>query len=189
MDIQSELELVEKAKEDIHAFTEIYDYYVAKLLGYCLNRMNDREVAEDIVSEVFLQAVKKIKHYDTSKGIRFGSWLYTVTHNKLVDYFRKNKKTTRLEYHSGELTEESNVTKPLEQELRKQQIASVLQTLKPRYQKIISLRFFSELSNQEIAQTMGTNSNNVAVLLHRALQSFKKKFKKMYPKSEIYNDF
>lgn len=187
MDVQTELDLVEKAKTDIQAFNELYDYYLPKIFGYCLNRITDRNKAEDITADVFLQAVKSIKKFDTSKGIRFGSWLYRVAHNKIVDAYRSGSKETRLEFHEDKMIDDSDVNKDITQIEMQEKISITLLAIKPRYQELITLRFYSELSNSEIAKTLNVNPNNIAVLMHRALKSFKKKFQETYPESETFD--
>ncbi|MCA9387108.1 sigma-70 family RNA polymerase sigma factor, partial [Candidatus Dojkabacteria bacterium] len=59
-------------------------------------------------------------------------------------------------------------------------IAYTLTKIKPRYQYVISLSFFLELEDHEIAEIMNIKKQNVHVLLHRALKSFEKKFDKKY---------
>ena len=66
------------------------------------------------------------------------------------------------------------------------QITYTLQRIKPRYQKVLTLRFFSELELDEISSIMKLNKKNTSVLIFRAAKSFKKKFKKLFPESEIF---
>lgn len=186
MNIQTELKLVEEAQSDVQAFDKLYECYFGKILAYTLNRVGKRETAEDIVSDVFLAAVETIFEFDTSRGVRFGSWLYQVAHNKIVDHHKRNKKQVRVALRLETLKSEDLADEYVLLSEKQRQIAFVLTKLKPRYQQMISLRFFSELSNAEIAEIMDMKSTQVAVLLHRSLNSFKKKFKKNFKKSEIF---
>ncbi|GAB4286629.1 MAG: RNA polymerase sigma factor [Candidatus Dojkabacteria bacterium] len=186
MDYESEAKLVEKAKEDLRSFSELYRAYVEKIYRYCYYRVGSNEVAEDITSQVFLSAVKNIKKFDTSKG-KFSSWLYTNAHNKIIDYFRK-KSTKELSFDS--VTEpsvgDSNLAN-YSTDVIKMQVGTVLKKLKKDYQLVISLKYFGDLDIPEIADVMKKKTNNTSVLLHRALKAFRREFKKTFPKSEIFD--
>jgi RNA polymerase sigma-70 factor, ECF subfamily len=190
MDLKEELQLVEEAKTNIQSFNRLYKHYLPQIFSFCMNRVISREVAEDITSDVFISAVEGIRKFNTSKGIRFGSWLYRVAHNKIVDHIRKNKKSfISLEDFGGEISEHTDLDKVIVVTEIQTKIALVLSQLNPRYQEIISLRFYSELSNDEIAGELGANTKQIALVMHRALESFKDKFEKLYPGTEIYDLF
>lgn len=187
MELDKELELIEKAKTDIAAFDKLYDIYFPKIYGFCLNRLSNKELAEDITSQVFLAAVENIQKIDTSKRLRFGAWLFTVANNRIIDYFRKNKlPNNAFDDYQGE--DNDDVLEDMLYSEKAKQVTIVLKELKPKYQKIITLRFYTELSNPEIAEILGVKASNVAVILHRALKKFKKIFEKKYPSSEIFED-
>jgi RNA polymerase sigma-70 factor, ECF subfamily len=183
MESEKEYQLVEKSKNDIRAFDELYRHYLPQIFGYCYNRIPNRTIVEDIVSDVFVSVVERIGKFEFKKGATFGSWIYRIAHNKIVDYFRKYK-TLPLD-ESNEISEIQDNDKELQNNQNKIRIAKVLAEIKPRYQEIISLKYYSELSNSEIAEIVG--SDNVSVILHRALKSFKDKYHKLYPKSEIFD--
>lgn len=195
MTIQEELNIVEKAKKDIKAFQTIYDYYFSKIFAYCMNRVASPVIAEDIVSEVFLAAVTGVKKFDTSKGFRFGSWLYRVSHNKVVDYYKSSKANNMVElreFDSDPSTgsgRDEDLDRGVQVSEMQEKVVIILRDLKPRYAQIITLRFYSEFDNPEIADVMNLKTTQVAVILHRALKAFRKKFEESYPESEIYSLF
>jgi RNA polymerase sigma-70 factor (ECF subfamily) len=189
MDVDIELKLVEKAKKNLHEFEKLYEHYFDKITAYIYNRVFSREITEDITSQVFLAAVDQLQKFDTSKNIRFGSWLYKVAHNKIIDYFRKNNVTKENLYEAFNSNSTSEEHTKVEEEVFNEQlqvqIADVLRQIKPRYQSAITYRYYAELTNSEIAEIMGEEQKNINLVLHRALKSFKKKFKKIYPDTEI----
>ncbi len=189
MDLDRELELVEEAKTDLEAFQEIYDHYFSQIYAFCLNRVLNEEVAKDITSQVFYEAVKGVKFFNTIKRVRFASWLYKVTNNKIVDHYRRNKKEIIVEIQELEIEEERSPDQEIKEEYLQRQIAFVLDSINPRYQKILSLKFYSDLSNPEISEILNVKISQVAVLLHRSLKAFRKNFKRQYPDSEIFNLF
>lgn len=192
MTTQEELKIVECAKSDVHSFNQIYEYYFNRIYCFCINRLGSKESSEDITSHVFLEAVEQIHKFDTTKGIRFGSWLYKVAHNKIIDFYRKNRKSVIFDSDQFDnITSEdgNNLDGLINKGQIKKQVIIIVRELNPRYQEVISLRFFSELEIPEISSILNLNPARVSVLLHRALQTFKKKYLKKYPKSEIFELF
>jgi RNA polymerase sigma-70 factor (ECF subfamily) len=189
MTLFEELNLVEQAKSDLQAFNQIYEYYFGRIYAYCINRLNDQNTAQDITSQVFLSAVENIYKFNTKKNVRFGSWLYKVANSKIIDHYRKNKKAAHIDLNEVEIEDKDSINP--HQELVKiynqKKISSVLSNLKPRYQEVIALRFYSELEIEEIAGVLDMKPRQVSVLIHRALDSFRKKFLKKFPKSEIFD--
>ena len=186
MTLSEELELVKKAQKDLASFDRLYAYYFPKIYSYCLSRLANKEVAEDVAGQVFVSSLEGLKNFDLKKGNKFGTWLYRVAHNKIVDHFRK-KKNILFSFLGDEPALANDFDEELGLSKRQKETADVLKTLKPRYQQIVTLKFYSEFDNQEIADTVGIPKSNVALILHRALKSFKKNFEKLYPESEIFD--
>lgn len=186
MDLQQELQLIEESKSDFKKFDVLYRAYVHQIFNYILNRSANKELAEDITSQTFLKAIDKLHKFDVSRGIGIRPWLYRISHNLLIDYYRKNKFLNVDEKIFVNVVGEA---KDLDHEVTKEEIGirvvEILSQLKPKYQWILSLRFYSEMTNSEIADEMDKKISYVNVQIHRALKSFKKKYLQKYPKSEI----
>ncbi|MDQ6985578.1 MAG: sigma-70 family RNA polymerase sigma factor [Candidatus Dojkabacteria bacterium] len=145
MNREEEMVIVLNAQTNIHAFDKLYQYYVTRIYSYIFYRTSNKEVAEDITSAVFLQACQKIQMFDISKGFRFSAWLYQVAHNKMIDYFRRNKKfkVNVTNFDEEKLGSEKNTgEQEVELSYKQKQIADVLLGINERYQHIISLKFF-----------------------------------------------
>ena len=186
MDPAKELKLVNQAKEDLHAFKEIYDYYFPKIFAYLMNRLPDQATCEDLSSEIFIDAIYAIRKFKPQKGARFGSLIYKIAHNKTVDYYKKYKPSNILDELQNSMHSDEDLEGLAKQAEHKRNIAFTMSKLKPRYQLIISLKYFSELDNSEIAETLNIKPSQAAVLLHRASKAFKKQFTTFFPESEIF---
>jgi len=180
MSVEEELDLVEQAKTDIHAFEKIYEYYFKKIYAYCLNRLANKELAEDITCEVFMRAVNGVKNFDTTKGIRFSAWLYRVAHNQIYDYYKKHKKEVLMDLDTHDVIDinetQEQYDNTIMSEHYQKKVAFIISKLKPKYQQVLSLKYYSELSNPEIAEVLDMKTTQIAVILHRALKSFEKKW-------------
>ncbi len=170
MDRELERQLIKKAQENAKAFEELYNHYLPKIYGYLLNRTGQKELAEDLTSEVFAKALANITNYD-DRGIGFSAWLFRIARNTLIDYKRKKKEilvdpTEMRETRSPDHPDINN----LEQEEKWSYIRKTVNTLPEKYQTILSLKFFEEMSNDEIAEILGCKKGAVAVRIHRALR-------------------
>lgn len=177
--LENEAVLVRQAVTEEAAFEALYNHYFPQIYGYVLKRIGRVEAAEDIVSEVFLKVFTKLQAYRETEG-SFRSWLYTVATNTLIDHCRKS--SVKLELTVEEMPEiiddEQDQVRHMKQLEDKVLIRKVLDQLPAKYQKVLHLKFFAELSNIEIAESLHISANNVGVLLYRAL----KKFEEVYSK-------
>ncbi len=186
---EQEKELIKEAKTNVQAFDKLYRYYLPKIYSYTLNGTNNVQTAQDITSQVFLTAVEKIKQYNPNKGFTFGAWLYKIAHNKIIDHYRKYSTKKSTELNDNLITTTDNSDQEYIKSMYRNQINLTLKKLKPRYQEVIRLRFYSELDIPEIAEVLKVKPTNVSVLLFRALKAFKKEFKRKFPNSEIFESF
>lgn len=186
MNLEEEKKLVEESKQNLAAFEQLYQFYLPKIYGFVFARVLDKTVAEDITSQVFLSSVEKIHTFQYKKDARYSSWLYKVALTKVADHFR-NKHTLDLEKIEEMIHSHDSTEKEVSIAFARVRILTILLEIKPRYQEIISLKFFAELNNDEIAASLGLKSSQVAVILHRALGSFREKYIKKYPESEIFD--
>lgn len=186
MSLKNEYKLIIQAKDDFSAFAKIYTHYQPSIFAYCLNRLTNKESAEDITSQVFLAFIDRINDFEHKEGATIGSWLYRVAHNKIIDHFRSAKVNKRAILEPDLHLSDSRTEQLAEVSEHQKQVAFILATLKDRYQEVLSLRFYAELSNEEISRVTGLKKDQVPVVIHRALKSFKKKYSKKFPESEIY---
>lgn len=177
--LHDELQLIERAKTDDWAFSILYETYFPKIYGYVLKRVGNREEAEDIVSQTFLKMVEKLKSFKSGQGSSFKSWIYTIATNSMLDYFRKLKKhkTEPVEQHLEIASKEFNPQERSIQTEEQKKVFHTISLLPKKYQNLLTLKYYSDLEHEEIAETLGVTINNLGVLLHRALKKFR----------EVYN--
>ena len=180
MNLENEKELVERAKKDPKAFSEIYEFYYPKIFGYILKRVANVEVAKDIVSETFFKVLKNIEKFKW-KGISFSSWLFKIASNEVVNFFRKGKcRPISLEKIS-EPVSSSNPSQEIieaEEKLKMEKDFLILhekiKKLPNIYQDIIVLKFFEKKKGKEIAEILGKKEGTVKSLVHRAIEKLRK---------------
>lgn len=155
------------------AFSFLLNTFWNDVYGFQLKRTQNENDAEDITIRTFSKAFDKIDTFD--EKYEFKTWLITISKNIHIDLIRKQK--TRL-LHRATREEENAVyavvdsTPTVEDKIiTEQNLAELLlyiKKLKPHYQEVINLRYFNELSYQEIAKQLDEPLNNIKVKLLRA---------------------
>ena len=172
--------LVEKAKTDEQAFTALYNQYLPRVYGYMMKRIGNKEATEDLVSMTFLKVFSNLKKYEKKGGVPFGAWLFRIATNNLIDYYRKHGKIKSVDIDAISEPKDEKLTAADEIQIEQDRakVREVLKDVSSRYQEILNLKFFAEMSYEEIAETLGLTVNNSRVLVFRALKVFQKQYQK-----------
>jgi len=158
---------------DIEAFGELYTRYLDPIYRYICTRVSEDQVAEDLTEEAFLRAFKALDKYE-ERGLPFSAYLFRVTKNMLVDYYRQQTKETALE---DEEQIPALVLSPDEELVKIEKhrlLHHVFAKLPMEYQEVIRLRIILGISTTEAAACMGRSEGALRVLLHRALKALRK---------------
>lgn len=176
MEITSQIiqQHIEKAKKgDQVAFTFLLDFFWNEVYGFMLKRTENEADTEDIVIETFAKAFDRIATYNPEYA--FNTWLIAIAKNVHIDLLRKKRSSLFVEITDEEDQQAYNVAdsspSPEDKLIKEQNLSSLLECikkLKPQYQEVIQLRYFQELSYQEIADQLTEPLNNVKVKLLRA---------------------
>lgn len=165
---------IEKAKKgDQTAFTYLLDHYWNEVYGFMLKRTENETDSEDITIETFSKAFDKLNNYNSE--YQFNTWLIAIAKNVHIDLLRKKKSTHTIEITDNQNQQAYNVpdsTPTAEDELITEQNLSQLllyiKQLKPHYQEIIHLRYFQEMSYQEISNQLNEPLSNIKIKILRA---------------------
>ncbi len=170
-DIKKQIAQAKEGKQS--AFNFLLDYFWNQVYGFQIKRINNEHDAEDITIETFAKAFDKISTFD--ENYAFGTWLVAISKNIHIDKTRKKNASVHL--HSTDTSEE-HVQKipdqsPSQEDLliTEQNLVELLRyikQLKPHYQEIINLRYFQEMSYNEISDQLEEPLSNVKVRLLRA---------------------
>lgn len=159
-------------------FLELYDEYYPKLYAYILLRVRHREQAEDIVQQTFLKALDNLSSFKPRQGATFGSWLFQIAKNDLVD---RSRQTTKLIFCETEILDATPAASSTIEELLQKEadaeekerwcnVVCSLEKLDEEERELITLKYLADLPYKEIAKTMNKKPNTLAVMLKRALE-------------------
>lgn len=165
---------IQKAKNGKQeAFKFLLDFYWNEVFGFQMKRIRNEHDAEDITIETFAKAFGKIETFDGN--YTFSTWLITISKNIQIDRTRKKNASiySNTTDTSNEIVQKiaDHAPTPEDKLIRDQNLAELLRyikLLKPHYQEVINLRYFQEMSYNEISEKLDEPLNNVKVRLLRA---------------------
>jgi RNA polymerase sigma-70 factor (ECF subfamily) len=164
---------IEAAMNEPAKFETLYNKYYEPILQFVYKRVDRKESAYDVASQVFLNAMLKLKQFKFD-GLPFSSWLYRIAINEINQLYRKEKirRTVRLEedtlkYMADEISGEESI------EARYEKVAKVLGQLPEEDIQIIELRFFERRAFSEIGDILDITENNAKVKLYRIIDKLK----------------
>lgn len=166
-------DLIIQAQTSYNAFALLYRRHYDAIFKYCVHRLFDRHLAEDLTSQVFLKVVEKFHSFEGSER-QFRNWLYKIATNFVNNHTRQIvRQKTALSIFQERSNKANN--SPEDSSVKLAILKQAMLTLKPRYQTIITLRFFENLKLTEIAEVLGSSPGTVRSQLARALAKLRKK--------------
>ena len=146
-----------RAKRDPAAFAPLYERYVDAIFGYCWRRTSDRELALDLTSQIFAQALAALPRYRPEGGAgTFRSWLFSIAHNLVVDTHRTRREHGSIDSDAATSIRDRSPS-PEDHAIateRRLALAVALRELTPGQRQIVELRL-AGLSGPEIAAVLG----------------------------------
>jgi len=175
--LKEELKWVQFAKEDPRGFEPLYNKYYEQIFRYIYQRMDDKELAFDVTSQVFLKALNNIHRYEY-RGVPFASWLYRIAKSELYQSFRdkKARRTVNVEsMHIFEMIEDWEEDKTEE---NRKILLDAIKTLKEDEVQMVEMRFFEKRSFREIGEILEITENNAKVKAYRVIKKLRKHLNK-----------
>lgn len=174
---QKDYELVQLAiAGDQDAYARLLARYWDSIYYMLLKMVHNKDDAEDLTIEAFGKAFKNLRNY--APEFAFSTWLFKIANNNAIDFIRRQKGKTlpidnqgRNQEDESQVQLQANTLDPEEELIRKQKallLKEVVDQLKPRYSKLVTLRFYQEYSYEEIARELGLPIGTVKAQLFRA---------------------
>lgn len=164
-------------EKDEHAFALLMERYKRPVYHMILKMVRNVDDAEDLTIEAFAKAFKNLHRF--KKDFTFSTWLFRIATNNAIDFIRKKKLETMsldtsFKDDNGEAVQidvEDSNPNPQEEAIKSQKIELIqmfVTKLPAKYQKLVRLRYFKELSYEEIATELDAPLGTVKAQLHRA---------------------
>ena len=191
----TEEELIKNLKSgDLNSFRLLVDEHQKKVLNTCNRFVNNREDAEDLTQEVFVEVYKSVSAFRGDAKI--STWIYRIAVTKSLDYLRKKKRKKRFGIMKNifsddnddreiQASESSDPGKQAEDEDRLRILNSALEKLPENQRAAFTLSKYDEMSYAEIAEILKTSTSAVDALIQRAKNNLKKRLYNYYEKKII----
>jgi len=165
---------------EVSAFEELINRYKNSVFAIIYRMTGQYQEAEDISQEVFLTVYQKLYQFDRTK--KFAPWIHRIAINTCISALRKKNKVSLLNFDESLLNQHNaedphiygNPEMVLERSELRSEIKAALNELPSSYQSVLVLRYQLDLNNQEIADSLGLNKENIEVKIHRARKALRK---------------
>lgn len=158
---------------DSMAFDHLFNRYRDSMMQLCLQRTaGNIDDANDLIQETFLKVYLNLDKYNPT--YTFGQWIFTIARNTFIDFIRKRQENLSIDNvkdHRPQLSPQSPLPTPEESIINSQQhtqLEEYMDKMKPRYRRMIELRFYKDYSYEEIAEELDIPIGTVKTQLHRA---------------------
>jgi RNA polymerase sigma factor (sigma-70 family) len=158
-------------------FAEFYAQWFDRVYNYARGRTGSQVRADEIAADTFERAFRAWGKFDARKGDR-RTWLFTIAFRSIADHYRSEKREV---WSSLELTAEptdaaKGPAKEAEASDEKRLLTEALKSLEDEAREVVSLRFFSGMTNRAIGDLLDLSESNVAVILFRSIRKLRKNF-------------
>jgi len=165
---------------DENSLSILINKHQSKIYGFIYSKMPDRDVADDIFQDTFIKVIKTLKSNSYNEEGKFLPWVMRISHNLIVDHFRKNKKMPMLreteDFSIFSILSDSSpnaecriITDAIEKDLQK-----IIQELPDDQKEVLLMRIYQELSFNEIAELTGVSINTALGRMRYALINLRK---------------
>lgn len=168
--------LAHVAKGDKESFGILYQRYLGQVYNYVYFQINrNPQETEDLTEEAFLRTFNIVLE-NSNKNKNFKALVFKVARNLVIDLYRTDKFEEDIESINFIPAKNASPEDSLEKAQLSNNLADTIRELRPNLQEVIILRYFLEMTTDEIAEIMGITHNYVRVLQYRALQELKVNF-------------
>ncbi len=166
--ISSSLERVKNG--DLEAFSPLYDFSYNRVYASIFHRTLDTTLTEDIISEVYMKAIKSISSLKAKTEWEFMAWMLRIAYTHLVDTMRARKDTNSIDEMIHEPWYELSHTQNIDNKSILEEVLTFMETLPERDRMILTLRIWDDCSYEEIALITWEKSDNCKKIVSRTLE-------------------
>lgn len=152
-------------------FIQAYEDHVDSLFRYCAFKVDEREVAKDLVQDTFCKVWVYIAEGNKIQNLK--ALLYTTLSRTIIDYYRKKKAVSLDSLSENGFDVADDNTKISLDQIDGQQAIALIQKLPEEYRDVIFMKYVNELDLKEIAEILGERENTIAVRIHRGIKMLK----------------
>lgn len=169
---------------DENALALLIKKHQSKIYGFIYSKVTDRDIADDIFQDTFIKVIKTLKSNAYNEEGKFLPWVMRISHNLIVDHFRKNKKmpmhreTEEFSIFSIMSDNSPNVESRIITEQVENDLQRLIEELPDDQKEVLQMRIYQDLSFKEIADLTGVSINTALGRMRYALMNLRKVIEK-----------
>ena len=169
---------------DENALAVLIKRHQSKIFGFIYSKVTDRDIADDIFQDTFIKVIKTLKTNSYNEEGKFLPWVMRISHNLIVDHFRKNKKmpmfreTEEFSIFSIMTDNSPNVESRIITDQVENDLQRIINELPDDQKEVLQMRIYQDLSFKEIADLTGVSINTALGRMRYALMNLRKVIEK-----------
>jgi RNA polymerase sigma-70 factor (ECF subfamily) len=157
-------------------FATLYQTHTYAVFNYCLFRVSNRAVAEDLTADTFERAWQARHRYRPDRAA-FNTWLFSIARRVVTDWQRRQARRPVTVLDDQQPDDRISPELELEETEEQAQLRRLIQTLNPHEQELIAFKFGAGMSNREIAEVLGKSETAVGSAIYRMMQRLRAKWR------------
>ncbi|MCW4470126.1 sigma-70 family RNA polymerase sigma factor [Flavobacterium sp. MFBS3-15] len=169
---------------DENALAILINRHQSKIYGFIYSKVSDRDIADDIFQDTFIKVIKTLKSNSYNEEGKFLPWVMRISHNLIVDHFRRNKKmpmhreTEEFSIFSIMTDNSPNIESRIITEQVESDLQRLIEELPEDQKEVLQMRIYQDLSFKEIADLTGVSINTALGRMRYALMNLRKVIEK-----------
>jgi RNA polymerase sigma-70 factor (ECF subfamily) len=165
---------------DENALAVLIKRHQSKIYSFIYSKINDRDLTDDIFQDTFIKVIKTLKSNSYNEEGKFLPWVMRISHNLVIDHFRKNKKMTMVrdndEYSIFSIIKDNalNIEGLIINETIEEDLKKIILELPDDQKEVLMMRMYQDLSFNEIAELTGVSINTALGRMRYALMNIRK---------------
>ncbi len=169
---------------DENALVILINRHQSKIYGFIYSKIDDRDLADDVFQDTFLKVIKTLKSNSYNEEGKFLPWVMRISHNLIMDYYRKNQKMPMLreteEFSIFSVLHETspNVEGRIITDLIEKDLQKIIKELPDDQREVLTMRIYQDYSYNEIAELTGVSINTALGRMRYAIMNLRKLIEK-----------
>jgi RNA polymerase sigma-70 factor, ECF subfamily len=163
-----------------NALSALINKYQSKIYGFIYSKIADRDVSDDIFQDTFIKVIKTLKSNSYNEEGKFLPWVMRITHNLIIDHFRKNKKmpmhreTEEFSIFSLMSDDVPNIESRLINTQVENDLQKIILELPEDQKEVLMMRIYQDMSFKEISELTGVSINTALGRMRYAIMNLRK---------------
>lgn len=170
-----EMVLIQRALDNPEHFAPLYERYVDRIYSFCARRVDNPQTAEDLCSQVFVQAIKSLHNFDASLGT-FSAWLYAIARNIVAGYYRKYRTVVPIDAFDFADERDTPIEELFDFDADKRLLNELVLELPQDKRSLLLMVLNTDLTSNEVGERLNKSANAVRVEFHRIVKTLRQQY-------------